>query len=128
MPLKPTVEIFYEDNINYIIHECLTYPQCEIIIAVKNEKIKDLAQIFFKNIDPKVLAQRPRISTFRAEAIFTNQARLIIIGNNGQSRGYKASKIYCSPDTSVETYFYILKPQLLDYQNFLENNNICIKQ
>ena len=122
MPLKPTVEIFYEDNINYIIHECLTYPQCNIMIVVKNEKIKDLAPLFFQNIDPKVLARRPLISNFRAEANFTNHAHLTIIGNNGQSRGYKASKIYCSPDTSVETYFYALIPQLLDYQKFVENN------
>lgn len=118
--LEPQVVIFHEDDIDRIIHECLMHPYCKIMIAVPGFKIKDTALNFLEHIDEKTLTRRFRISTTYATANFTNGAELYIVGNNKQSRGHKVSKIYCSPDTSIEAYFYIFEPQLLDYKYILE--------
>ena len=118
--LKPQVVIFHEDDIDRIIQECLIYPHCKIMVAVPGFKIKDTALIFLEHIDEKTLTRRFRISTTYAAANFTNGSELCIVGNNKQSRGHKVQKIYCSPDTSIEVYFYIFKPQLLDYKYILE--------
>jgi hypothetical protein len=90
------------------------------MVAVPGFKIKDTALIFLEHIDEKTLTRHFRISTTYAIANFTNGAELCIIGNNKQSRGHKVSKIYCSPDTSIEAYFYIFEPQLLDYKYILK--------
>ena len=119
--LEPKVVIFHEDDIDKIIQECLIYPYCKIIVAVPVSKIKDITLIFSEHIDEKTLVNRFRISTTCAIANFTNGAELRIIGNNVQSRGQRASKIYCSPDTSVEVYFEILWPQILNYEHILRN-------
>lgn len=119
--LKPQVVIFHEDDIDRIIQECLIYSHCKIMVAVPGFKIKDTALIFLEHIDEKTLTRRFRISTTYAAANFTNGSELCIVGNNKQSRGHKASKIYCSPDTSIEVYFEILWPQILDYEYILQN-------
>ena len=119
--LEPKVVIFYEDNIDKIIQECLTYPYCKIMVAVPGFKIKDIALNFLEHIDEKTLTRRFRISTTYATANFTNGAELCIVGNNAQSRGHKVSKIYCSPDTSIEVYFEVLWPQILYYKYILRN-------
>jgi hypothetical protein len=119
--LKPQVVIFHEDDIDKIIQECLTYPYCKILIAVPPSDIKDTALKFLEHIDSKTLARRFRMSINCAIANFTNGAELNIISNKAQSRGHRASKIYCSPDTSIEVYLEILWPQILDYERILRN-------
>lgn len=119
--LEPKVVIFHEDDIDRIIHECLMHPYCKIMVAVPGFKIKNTALNFLEHIDERTLARRFRISTTYATANFTNGAELCIVGNNAQSRGHKASKIYCSSDTSIEVYFEILWPQILDYEYILQN-------
>lgn len=121
--LKPQVVIFHEDDIDKIIQECLIHPFCKILIAVRPSDIKDTALKFLERIDSKTLARQFRMSMNCAIANFTNGAELNIISNSVQSRGHKASKIYCSSDTSIEVYFEILRPQLLDYERILR----CIK-
>lgn len=119
--LEPKVVIFYEDDIDKIIQECLTYPYCKIIVAVKTSNIKNIALTFSEHIDEKTLVHRFRISTTCAIANFTNGAELRIIGNNAQLCGQRVSKIYCSPDTTIEAYFYTFLPQLFDYKYILRN-------
>lgn len=119
--LKPNIVIFHGDDIDKIIQECLTYPYCKIMVAVPGFKIKDIALNFLEHINKKTLTRRFRISATYAIANFTNGAELCIVGNNAQSRGHKVSKIYCSPDTSVEVYFEILWPQILNYEYILQN-------
>ena len=119
--LKPQVVIFHEDDIDKIIQECLTHPYCKIMVAVKASKIKDTALNFLNQINPVILARKARIHTCYTRIDFTNGAELLIIGNNTQSRGQRASKIYCSPDTSIEVYFEVLWPRILDYEYVLRN-------
>lgn len=128
--LEPQVVIFHEDDIDRIIQECLIYPYCKIIVAVPVSKIKDIALTFSEHIDEKTLVHRFRISTTCAIANFTNGAELRIIGNNAQSRGHKASKIYCSPDTTIEAYFYVFMPAIFDYKYFLRSleRTDCVKE
>jgi hypothetical protein len=114
--LEPQVVIFHEDDIDKIIQECLVYPYCKIMVAVKPSDIKDTALKFLEHIDSKTLARKFKMSVNCAIANFTNEAELRIISNNVQSRGQRASKIYCSPDTTIETYFYIFMPAIFDYK------------
>jgi len=118
--LEPKVVIFYEDDIDRIIQECLTHPYCKIMVAVRNDKIKDVTSMFFEHIDQKVLAQSIKINHNRTQIIFTNGADLSIVRNTDPLCGCRVSKIYCSPDTTIEAYFYIFLPQLFDYRYILE--------
>lgn len=118
--LKPEIKIFHEEDIERIIQECLTYSCCRIMIAVKSDKIKNIASIFFEHIDPKVLTQPIKISSNRAQIVFTNGAILLIVKNTENFCGCRISKIYCSPDTTIEAYFYTFMPQLFDYKYILE--------
>lgn len=128
--LEPRVVIFHEDDIDRIIHECLVYPYCKIMVAVRPSKIKDTALNFLDHINPTTLARQLRLHDCYARADFTNGAELLIIGNSTQSRGQRASKIYCSPDTTMEAYFYAFMPAILDYKYFLRSleRTDCVKE
>lgn len=119
--LKPQVVIFHEDDIDRIIHECLVYPHCKIMVAVRNNKIKDITSMFFGHIGQKVLARPIKISDNHVQIIFTNGANLSIVGNTDPLCGCRVSKIYCSPDTTIEAYFYTFLPQLFNYKYISRN-------
>lgn len=55
--LEPQVVIFHEDDIDRIIHECLTHPSCKIMVAVKPSKINNTALIFLDHINPTTLSR-----------------------------------------------------------------------
>ena len=119
--LEPQVVIFHKDDIDRIIHECLTHSYCKIMVAVRNTRIKDTASMFFEHIDPKVLARPIKINHNYTQIIFTNGADLSIVKNTDPLCGCRVSKIYCSPDTTIEAYFYTFLPQLFDYKYILQN-------
>lgn len=120
--LEPQAVIFHEDDIDRIIYECLTHSYCKIMVAVRNDRIKDTASMFFERINQKVLARPIKINHNSAQIIFTNGACLSIVKNTDPLCGCRVSnKIYCSPDTTIEAYFYTFLPQLFDYKYILQN-------